>query len=72
VAGDGAPILRGALGDAAGIDFAAETGPPDAAWIAREAAALAAGFLAGRPVGLPPVPLYLRAPDVRLPEAARP
>lgn len=70
VAGDGAPLLRAALGDGAGIDVATETGPPDAAWIAREAAALAADFLAGRPVGLPPVPLYLRAPDVRLPDAA--
>lgn len=70
VAGDGAPLLRAALGDAAGIDVAAETGPPDAAWIAREAAALAADFLAGRPVGLPPVPLYLRPPDVRLPGTA--
>lgn len=70
VAGDGAKLLRAALGEAAGIEVAAETGPPDAAWVAREAAALAADFLAGRKVGLSPVPLYLRPPDVRLPAAA--
>lgn len=76
VAGDGAPllapVLRAALDEPNGLDVAAETGPPDAAWIAREAAALAAGFLAGRQVGLPPVPLYLRAPDARLPDARLP
>lgn len=67
IAGDGAAVLRAALGSAAGFTVTAHAGPPDAADVARLAASLAPDFLAGRPVGLPPVPLYLRPPDVSPP-----
>jgi hypothetical protein len=70
VAGDGVKVLR-ALGGAIGLDLVGDGGPPDAAAVARLAAGLAGDVLAGRPAGLPPVPLYLRPPEVRLPEARR-
>jgi tRNA threonylcarbamoyladenosine biosynthesis protein TsaB len=69
LAGDGAPALRAALGAEAGDLSLGPEGPPDAAALARLAAGLAADFLAGRPVGLPPLPLYLRPPDVSPPAA---
>jgi tRNA threonylcarbamoyladenosine biosynthesis protein TsaB len=70
IAGDGAALLRAALGATPGLVFTAHAGPPDAADIARLAGMLAPDFRAGRPVGLPPVPLYLRPPDVSTPPAA--
>jgi tRNA threonylcarbamoyladenosine biosynthesis protein TsaB len=70
VVGDGVTVLR-ALGDAIALDLAGDGGPPDAAAVARLAARLAEDVLAGRPAGLPPVPLYLRPPEVRLPDARR-
>ena len=57
VAGDGAPQLRAALAGRADTGFATGTGLADAAVVARLAATLAPG------AGLPPRPLYLRAPD---------
>jgi len=71
VAGDGVKLLRG-LDAAAGLQFVGDDGPPDAAAVARLAAHLADDVLAGRPAGVPPVPLYLRPPEVRLPEARQP
>jgi len=71
LAGDGAKSVRAALGSDAPAALTGPEAPPDAAAVAGLAAALAVDFLAGRPVGLPPVPLYLRPPDVSLPPAAR-
>jgi tRNA threonylcarbamoyladenosine biosynthesis protein TsaB len=68
VAGDGGKLLR-ALGGSIGLDLVGDGGPPDAVAVARLAARLAGDVLAGRPAGLPPVPLYLRPPEVRLPDA---
>jgi tRNA threonylcarbamoyladenosine biosynthesis protein TsaB len=64
LAGDGA-VRTAALLAAAGHDaaLASETGPPDAAAVA--AVALARWRRGETPV--PPLPLYLRAPDVTLP-----
>jgi tRNA threonylcarbamoyladenosine biosynthesis protein TsaB len=63
-AGDGVTLLGTALA-ALGREVAISTvqGPPDAAAVAQLAARLARS---GR--GLPPTPLYLRAPDARLPQ----
>ncbi len=66
VAGDGAPSLRAARGGRPDTMFAEGSGLPDAAVVARRAAALAPG------AGLPPRPLYLRAPDVSLPGGLKP
>jgi tRNA threonylcarbamoyladenosine biosynthesis protein TsaB len=65
LAGDGVALVGPALA-ALGLQVAISTvqGPPDAAAVARLAARLARS---GH--GLPPTPLYLRAPDARLPEA---
>ncbi len=60
VAGDGALHLRAALADRAETLFAAGQGQASAAVVARIAATLPAG------AGLPPRPLYLRAPDAKL------
>jgi tRNA threonylcarbamoyladenosine biosynthesis protein TsaB len=68
LAGDGIGVVRPCL-DAANLDIEYSTveGPADALWVAR---------LAGRSVvertGLPPTPLYLRAPDVRSSPAPQP
>jgi tRNA threonylcarbamoyladenosine biosynthesis protein TsaB len=64
LAGDGV-VLLGAAVAALGRQVAVSIvqGPPDAAAVARLAARLARS---GH--GLPPTPLYLRAPDARLPE----
>jgi len=61
LAGDGIAIVRSPL-DAANLDvgYAFADGPADAYWVAQ----LAARALAER-TGLPPTPLYLRAPEVR-------
>ena len=56
VAGDGAKVLR-TLGGTVALDLVGDGGPPDAAAVARLAARLAGDALAGRPAGLPPVPL---------------
>lgn len=60
LAGDGIAVVRPSL-DAAKLDvgYSAE-GPADAFWVAQ----LAARAVAER-TGLPPTPLYLRAPEVR-------
>ncbi|MGQ9366269.1 tRNA (adenosine(37)-N6)-threonylcarbamoyltransferase complex dimerization subunit type 1 TsaB [Azospirillum sp. ST 5-10] len=61
VAGDGAAALRPVLEGRRDTAFAAGPGLPDAAVVAA---------LGGeRAVGLPPQPLYLRAPDVTVPKA---
>jgi len=57
VAGDGAAALSAVLAGRADTLFADGPGLPDAAVVARLAAGLAPGG------GLPPRPLYLRAPD---------
>jgi tRNA threonylcarbamoyladenosine biosynthesis protein TsaB len=64
LAGDGVALLGTALA-ALGREVAISTvqGPPDAAAVARLAVRLARS---GH--GLPPTPLYLRAPDARLPQ----
>jgi tRNA threonylcarbamoyladenosine biosynthesis protein TsaB len=61
IAGDGIAVVRPSL-EAAGLAVAhsAAAGPVDAAHVAR----LAARSVAQR-TGLPPTPLYLRAPEVR-------
>jgi len=61
LAGDGIAVVRSHL-DAANLDvvYAAADGPADAFWVAQ----LAARSVADR-TGLPPTPLYLRAPEVR-------
>jgi tRNA threonylcarbamoyladenosine biosynthesis protein TsaB len=61
IAGDGVGVVRPSL-EAAGLAVAcsAAVGPADAVQVAR----LAARSLAQR-TGLPPTPLYLRAPEVR-------
>jgi len=64
IAGDGVPIVRPRLADR-DLGNAATDGPADARWVAQLAARL---MPAGE--GLPPTPLYLRAPDVRLPAAS--
>jgi tRNA threonylcarbamoyladenosine biosynthesis protein TsaB len=69
IVGDGAPVLARAIraaGAPAPAEFTAEPGPPDAAVVAR----LAAGLWTSGIPGLPPVPLYLRAAEARLPDAA--
>lgn len=66
VAGDGTGTVRRLLGEGAGITFGPER-PPDAAAIAGLAAERADDLLADRFAGLPPVPLYLRPPEARLP-----
>lgn len=74
VVGDGAALVEQAFAGASGLTqfaFGVERNPPDAAQLARLAAGLAADRLAGRDSGLPPVPIYLRAAEARLPEAAR-
>jgi tRNA threonylcarbamoyladenosine biosynthesis protein TsaB len=64
VAGDGAARAGAALAAAGhAAMLASETGPPDAAAVA--SVALARWRCGATPV--PPVPLYLRAPDVTLP-----
>ncbi len=65
LAGDGIAVVRPNL-DAAKLDvgYSAE-GPADAFWVAQ----LAARSVAER-TGLPPTPLYLRAPEVRSSPAA--
>ena len=62
LAGDGIAIVRRHL-DAVGLGvaYAAADGPADARWVAQ----LAARAIVER-TGLPPTPLYLRAPEVRL------
>jgi tRNA threonylcarbamoyladenosine biosynthesis protein TsaB len=64
LAGDGLALLGTHLA-ASGRQIAVSTvqGPPDAAAVARLAVRLARS---GR--GLPPIPLYLRPPDARLPQ----
>jgi tRNA threonylcarbamoyladenosine biosynthesis protein TsaB len=66
LAGDGIAVVRPHL-DAADLDvaYAAADGPANAFWVAQ----LAARSVADR-TGLPPTPLYLRAPEVRSPPAA--
>jgi len=66
LAGDGIAVVRPHL-DAANLDvaYAAADGPADAFWVAQ----LAARLVADR-TGLPPTPLYLRAPEVRSSPAA--
>jgi len=66
LAGDGIAVVRPCL-DAASLDVGYSTvdGPADAFWVAR----LAARSVAER-TGLPPAPLYLRAPEVRSSPAA--
>jgi tRNA threonylcarbamoyladenosine biosynthesis protein TsaB len=66
LAGDGIAVVRPRL-DAANLDvgYSAVDGPADALWVAR----LAARSVAER-TGLPPAPLYLRAPEVRSSPAA--
>ncbi|GAA4253814.1 tRNA (adenosine(37)-N6)-threonylcarbamoyltransferase complex dimerization subunit type 1 TsaB [Azospirillum formosense] len=59
VAGDGAAALRPLLEERAGTAFAEGAGTPDAAVVA--------ALGAGREVGLPAQPFYLRPPDVSLP-----
>lgn len=60
VAGDGMAALRPVLEGRGGVIFSTAPGIPDAASVA------ALGALGE--AGLPPVPLYLRAPDVTLPK----
>ncbi len=66
LAGDGVAVVRPHL-DAARLDvgYSAVDGPADARWVAP----LAARSVVER-TGLPPTPLYLRAPEVRSPPAA--
>ncbi len=66
LAGDGIAVVRPHL-DAANLDvaYAAADGPADAFWVVQ----LAARSVADR-TGLPPTPLYLRAPEVRSSPAA--
>jgi tRNA threonylcarbamoyladenosine biosynthesis protein TsaB len=66
LAGDGIAIVRSHL-DAANLDvaYALADGPADAYWVAQ----LAVRALAEQ-AGLPPTPLYLRAPEVRSAPAA--
>lgn len=66
LAGDGIAVVRSHL-DAASLDvrYSAADGPADACWVAQ----LAARSIAER-TGLPPTPLYLRAPELRSPPAA--
>ena len=66
VAGDGAPRLTAALAGRADTAFAAGPGLPEAWVVARLAATMADG------AGLPPRPLYLRAPDALLPGGIAP
>ncbi|HYG89024.1 MAG TPA: tRNA (adenosine(37)-N6)-threonylcarbamoyltransferase complex dimerization subunit type 1 TsaB [Azospirillum sp.] len=61
VAGDGAALLRPVLEGRTDVAFAAGSGLPDAAVVA--------SLGAQRTQGLPPQPLYLRAPDVTMPKA---
>ncbi|WP_029010882.1 tRNA (adenosine(37)-N6)-threonylcarbamoyltransferase complex dimerization subunit type 1 TsaB [Azospirillum halopraeferens] len=65
VAGDGAPALAGLPADRPDTRFATGPGLPDATFVAMRAAEL----VAEGAEGLPPRPLYLRAPDVTLPKA---
>jgi len=66
LAGDGIAVVRRDV-DAADLDvrYSAADGPADARWVAP----LAARSLAEK-IALPPTPLYLRAPEVRLPPGA--
>jgi tRNA threonylcarbamoyladenosine biosynthesis protein TsaB len=66
LAGDGVAVVRPHL-DAANLDvrYSAIDGPADARWVAQ----LAARSVVER-TGLPPTPLYLRAPEVRSAPAA--
>ncbi len=65
VVGSGAALLRESLaGKRPGLRFSSGDEQPDAAVIAARAADLAASGELGR---RPPVPLYLRRPDARLP-----
>jgi hypothetical protein len=61
LAGDGIALVRPHL-DAARLDvaYSAVDGPADACWVAQLAARSAV-----EGTGLPPTPLYLRAPEVR-------
>ncbi|MEI8393425.1 MAG: tRNA (adenosine(37)-N6)-threonylcarbamoyltransferase complex dimerization subunit type 1 TsaB [Rhodospirillaceae bacterium] len=61
IAGDGSPALKKALSTRPHTYYAEGSGLPDAAVLARLAAALPNG------AGLPPRPLYLRAPDAIIP-----
>ena len=65
LAGDGAEQVRDALRAARGGDLAVATtcGPADAAWLASHAATLPLPASDAPP----PAPLYLRAPDVKIP-----
>src|SRR5262249_7432882 len=65
LAGDGIPIVRADL-DVSGlaVSYSSADGPVDAADVVR----LAVRSVTER-TGLPPVPLYLRAPEVRPPSA---
>lgn len=73
IAGDGGPQLRaafegcGEVGEDADarIRFSEAMGPPDAAHVASAGGAVLAG--GGRHPVVPPRPLYVRAPDARLP-----
>ena len=60
LAGDAAPRVAAELSDGANVRVVASPRFPDAAVVARLAAA-------GRPTWLPPAPIYLRPPDVTPP-----
>ncbi len=70
IAGDAAHRLRSlglrSLGRSGDVIFSSSFGPPDAAVVARIAARRPGGDV------LPPVPLYLRPPDVTLPSPGEP
>jgi tRNA threonylcarbamoyladenosine biosynthesis protein TsaB len=68
LAGDGVAVVRRDI-DAANLDvrYSAADGPADALWVA----VLAARSFTEK-TDLPPTPLYLRVPDVRLPSVAAP
>lgn len=69
IVGDGAPVLERAwAGGPPGVAFGPVQGPPDAGWLARLAAeSLAEGDTARATMVEPPVPLYLRPAEARLP-----
>jgi tRNA threonylcarbamoyladenosine biosynthesis protein TsaB len=68
LAGDGIAVVRPCL-DAANldVDYSTVEGPADAFWVA-----LLAGRSVAERTGLPPTPLYLRAPEVRSSPAPQP
>ena len=67
IVGSGAGIVKAALGEGEGLCFSDEPLRPDAGIIARLAAERA--IAADQP---PPSPLYLRAPDAKLPGGVEP